>query len=158
MTTPTITVQIRALQSLSPAQLVDRYAEIFGKPPRVRNAAWLRRQIAWRIQERAFGGLSDRARTRLDELTAQIDMPLAHAASPPRPRPTPARASMKMPTVGTTLIRRWHDQEIRVEVCEGGYAWNGALYKSLSAVAKAITGANWNGKLFFGLVSRRTGA
>jgi hypothetical protein len=156
----TIAQQIRELQDLPVAQLATRYAALFGKPPRVRNAAFLRRQVAWRLQEQQLGGLSERARARLDELVAQIDLPIP-TASPPRQRAvtrTAAGAEPKGPMVGTTLVRKWRGQELRVEVRENGFEWNGALYSSLSAVAKAITGAAWNGRLFFGLVQRRAGA
>jgi hypothetical protein len=149
----TIAKQIRELQNLAPAQLADRYAELFGKQPRVRNASFLRRQVAWKLQEREFGGLSDRATTRLNELIKQIDLPLAAPA--PRPRPRIAQTRPNAPSIGTTLVKQWHDMEIRVEVREGGFEWHGTLYTSLSAVARAVTGTNWNGRLFFGLTKRR---
>lgn len=149
----TITAQIRALQTMAPQQLASSYEALFGRPPRVRNAAWLRRQVAWQLQARELGGLSDRAKARLDELVARIDLPLG-GATPPRPRAT-LRQEPKNPLIGTTLVREWHGQQLRVEVRDNGFEWNGALYRSLSAVAKAVTGAAWNGRLFFGLVQRR---
>ena len=150
----TISQQISELRNLAPAQLAERYESLFGKTPRNKNRAWLFRQVAWQMQAREFGGLNDRARSRLDELIAAIDLPLATTA--PRPKPTPARADANSPMVGTVLTRRWHDQDIRVEVGADGYTWNGVAYKSLSACAKAITGAAWNGRLFFGLAQRGT--
>jgi hypothetical protein len=152
----TIATQIRELQTLAPAQLAERYQALFGKPPRVRNAAWLRRQVAFRIQEQLLGGLSDRAKSRLGELMAQVDLPLV-ATPPPRPQPKPAaRADANAPMVGTILVREWHDQRIEVRVVDDGFLWSGVTYKSLSAVARAITGAAWNGRLFFGLTTRRS--
>jgi hypothetical protein len=152
----TISQQLLELQNLSAAQLAQRYAELHGKPPRVRNRAFLLRRVGWKLQEREFGGLPERAKVRLDDLIAQIDLPLRDPA-PPRPR-APQHAESRGPMIGTTLIRKWRDQEIRVEVRDGGFEWNGAIYKSLSAVAKAITGASWNGPLFFNLRQRRAGA
>ncbi len=149
----TITAQIRALQTMAPQQLASSYEALFGRPPRVRNAAWLRRQVAWQLQARELGGLSDRAKARLDELVARIDLPLG-GTPPPRPRPT-LRPQPMNPLVGTTLVREWHGQQIRVEVRDNGFVWNGTVFKSLSAVAREITGTNWNGRLFFGLVQRR---
>lgn len=149
----TISQQIRELQDMTAADLAKRYEDLHGKPPRVRNVAFLRRRVAWKIQEREFGGLSNGGKARLDELIAQIDLPLGDPR-PARPRRT-NRNGTNAPLVGTTLIRRWHDQEIRVEVTDAGFEWDGTLYRSLSAVAKAITGSNWNGKLFFGLTTRR---
>jgi hypothetical protein len=70
-TTTDITAQIRALQSTPPAVLADRYNELFGRPPRVRNAAWLRRQVAWRMQANAFGGLPERAHLFLTAATTR---------------------------------------------------------------------------------------
>lgn len=161
MTNPTITLQLRALQTATAADLADRYIALFGKPPRVRNRAWLFRQVAWKLQERELGGISERARNRLNELLAKIDLPMRDA--PPTPRramataPTaPAARDRRDPAPGTELTRKWRDQDIRVRVLDdGGFDWNGARYGSLSAVAKAITGASWNGRLFFGLVERR---
>ena len=158
----TITQQIRELQHLPTARLVERYQSLFGAAARVRNAAWLRRQIAWKLQEREFGGLSDRAKDRLDELVARIDLPL-HDATRSRPRPWAQRLPVprtdaNTPIVGTVLSRAWRGQELRVQVRENGFEWNGVVYRSLSAVAKAITGTTWNGRLFFGLIQRRAGA
>src|SRR4030095_16153899 len=95
----TIAAQITALQTLPAAQLAARYCELFGRPPRVMNAAWLRRQCAWKLQEQQLGGLSDRARTRLDELVAGIDLPLGTNA--PRPRPEPLRPESPAPMIVT---------------------------------------------------------
>ena len=157
--TPTIAQQVRTLQDLTPAQLAERYVELFGKPPHTKNKAYLQRHVAWKLQERESGGLSERARTRLDELIAKIDLPVRTAAKAPAPASPPRpRAESRMPTVGTTIVRRWRDQEIRVTVRENGVEWNGTVYSSLSAAAKAITGASWNGRLFFGLTQRRTTA
>jgi hypothetical protein len=152
----TISQQLLELQSLNTAQLAGRYAELHGQPPRIKNRALLLRRVAWKLQELAFGGLPERAKNRLDEMIAAIDLPLRDP-TPPQPRAT-QRGETRGPMVGTTLIRKWHDSEIRVEAREGGFEWNGTIYKSLSAVAKAITGANWNGKLFFGLTQRKAGA
>lgn len=152
----TIAPQIRELQTLAPAQLAERYAALFGKPPRNRNKAWLFRQCAFRLQEQQLGGLSDRAKTRLAELMATIDLPIA-ATPPARPRPKPVtRADTNAPVVGTVLVREWRDQRIEVRVVDNGFAWNGVTFSSLSACAKAITGAAWNGRLFFGLTTRRS--
>ena len=163
-TPPTLAQQVRELQSLPAKDLTLRYAALFGAPPRSTNTAWLRRQVAWKLQEQALGGLSDRGKARLAELSAQLHLPIAPAAtraSRGTQAPSPAaarRPDPDTPMVGTTLVRRWHDQDLRVEVREHGFEWNGTLYSSLSAVAKAITGAAWNGRLFFGLAHRRAGA
>ncbi len=147
----TIAQQIRELQHLAPAELAERYEQLFGKPPRIRNKAFLRRQVAWKLQERALGGLSDHARARLDQIIATLDVRLAT----PEPRARPAsRAEPRGPLVGSTLVREWRGEQIRVEVREDGFEWRGTTFRSLSGVARAITGTNWNGRLFFGLTKR----
>lgn len=158
MTTPSITAQLAELQRLAPAQLAARYEALFGKPPRVRNAAWLRRQVAWKLQERELGGLSERAKNRLAELMAGIDLPLGAPTATRRRAlpPTPTKQDANTPIPGTVLVREWRDQRIEVHVTDDGFTWNGTTFTSLSAVAKAITGAAWNGRLFFGLTTRKS--
>ncbi len=153
----TLAQQVRALQTLTAMELAGRYMEVFGKPPRNKNRAFLLRQVAWKVQERALGGLSDRARARLDELVAHVEVPLQPREKPqPRAVVEPVRAEPAAPMPGTTLVREWRGQQLRVEVRESGFEWNGVTYTSLSATAKAITGSAWNGRLFFGLTTRRT--
>jgi hypothetical protein len=98
---PTLTAQIRTLQTAPAAELADRYTALFGKPPRIRNRAWLFRQVAWKLQERELGGLSERARTRLNELLAKIDLPLRDAphqhAGQRHPLPPLATAATSSP-------------------------------------------------------------
>ena len=152
----TLAQQVRALQTLTAAELAGRYIDLFGKAPRNRNRAFLLRQCAWKTQERALGGLSDRAKARLDELAAQIELPTQpRERARPRSAPAAARVEPAGPMVGTTLVREWRGQRLLVEVREKGFLWNGQVYGSLSATAKAITGAAWNGRLFFGLTARR---
>ena len=146
--------EIEELRGMKVAQLVDRYAELFGKPPRVKNREHLWKRCAWKLQERRLGGLSEVAKRRLEKLIAEIDLPLpdhTRTASgflrKPRRRDDPAP--------GAVLVRKWHSQEIRVLVREDGYECNGELFRSLTAVARAILGSKWNGRLFFGLTNRK---
>lgn len=157
MTNPNdISTQIRALQSKPPAALAVRFTELFGKPPRVRNASWLRRQIAWRLQADAFGGLPERARQRLEHLAAAIDLPIVAAAAPTKPKRELTPSDQPgMPAIGTVLTREYRGKTLQVEVRADGVEWDGKVFSSLSAAAKAITGSTWNGKLFFGLTERR---
>ncbi len=150
----TIAQQILDLQDMTAPQLAKRYEELFDKPPRIKNKAFLQRRVAWRIQELTYGGLSNQAKTHLDELIAQIDLPLGDL--PRRGLRKRRRTSPGNPLIGTTLVRHWKGQEIRVEVLDDGFEWQGVVHKSLSAVAKAVTGSHWNGRLFFGLTKRKT--
>ena len=139
--------QIQTLAAMSVPELAARYQESFGTPPRSRNPAWLRKRIAFKLQENAFGGLSRTARAKIDELAFAIRLPIDK---------TNVAAPTKSPVLktGTILHRVWHGQQIFVEVVDGGFVWNGTRYSSLSAVANAVTGSKWNGKLFFGLTER----
>ena len=94
------------------------------------------------------------AKRRLEELISEVDVPQRES------RRT-VTGSLRMdrkantPSPGTTLVRDWHGRRIEVRVLESGFEWDGTVYRSLSAIAKKITNAHWNGKLFFGLVSRK---
>ena len=98
------------------------------------------RTLAYQLQVKAFGGL-DRATERLLDRLAEADDPTAVLASLRRRRMKP----------GTELIRQWGGTAHRVVVTEGGFAYAGQSYTSLSEIARLITGTNWNGPRFFGL-------
>ncbi len=135
---------IQELRAMPAAELAARYEELFGRPPRTKNRQHLWRRCAWKEQERRLGGLSGAAKKRLDELASDLDLPLG------------ARRGQGGPVVGATLVREWRGREVRVRVLESGFEHEGVTYRSLSAVAKAVTGAHWNGRLFFGLRTRST--
>jgi hypothetical protein len=146
--------RVAALDKAPTDDLIAEYKRLHHKPPRTRNRAWLIRKVAWAIQAEAYGGLSDKAQARLEELIAQIGPPLGAAdrtlttALPRKPKPD-------SPPVGTTLTRTWRGRQIIVHVRDNGYEHEGVPYRSLTAVAEKITGSHWNGRLFFGLVDRR---
>jgi hypothetical protein len=151
----TLDEDLAALRALDRDALIARYRAETGREPRQRSAAWLVRRLAWREQERRLGGLSATARGRLDELIAQIDLKVD---APVVATGAVAREQMvDGPAVGTTLVREWRGRQIQVRVTDDGFECDGAIHKSLSAVAKAVTGTHWNGKLFFGLTKRKTG-
>lgn len=119
--------------------LVDLWHEAFDEqPPRGLRQAFLARLLAYDLQVQARGGLSPRLVKRL-QATAAGDTPRPAA---PQLRP------------GAQLLRTWNGVTHRVEVVEDGYRYRGEIYRSLSAIAKRITGAHWSGPRFFGLVSR----
>src|SRR5262245_60518712 len=150
----TLDPELAALRDIDRDALLEKYRLEVGREPRRKNKPWLFRRLAWRIQERRLGGLSATARTRLDELIASIEIPIEG--------PTTTSAAVKQPMkpgtppIGTTYSRVWRGREVRATVVEDGFECDGVIYKSLSAVAKAITGAHWNGNLFFGITKRRT--
>lgn len=148
--------EIESLRGLRTSVLVVRYVEVWGKPPRIKHAEYLRKRIAWKLHEQRCGGLSIVAKQRLEELIAEIDLGFGTARTATGVLNTPAiERKASGPTPGTILRRRWHEQDVEVLVREDGFEYGGKIHKSLSAVAKAITGTHWNGRLFFGLVERK---
>jgi hypothetical protein len=141
--TDTALAQIAALKTRSTPELRDMWRELFDKEPPVLARRNLEDRIAFRVQELHFGGLSDRARRRLDALADQLEPKAARRRDPGRP------------IAGTQLRREWKGIEHVVSVREHDFEYNGRPFKSLSAVAREIAGSRWNGWTFFGL--RRNG-
>ena len=149
--------EVARLPEMPVAALRQRYAELFGDESRTGNKAWLIKQIAWRIQSLAEGGLSERARRRADELANEADLRL----SPPRtPQPTSVQrvqvevaspVEQRLPPPGTMLVREYKGRTLHVLVLPDGFEFEGAVFRSLSAVAKHITASHCNGFLFFRL-------
>ena len=129
--------------------LVIRYQQAFGKPPRVKHRDWLWRRVAWKIQEQRFGGLSTVAMRRLDELIGELDLPLTDiriARGTVR-----SRGSVGGTAVGTVIVREWRGEEIHATRTIDGWEHEGVVYRSLSAVVKAVTGSHASGPAWFGL-------
>lgn len=137
----TLEAEIRRLPDLSLAELRDRWKAIFGNPaPLSLRRKFLARAVAYQMQVQAYGGLSNATKRRLREIAEAVRRGNPDAAGIARHiRP------------GTQMIRQWRDETHIVAAIAGGFEWNGQTYKSLSAVAKEITGTNWNGYAFFGV-------
>ncbi len=149
-----ITAEVNELRTMCVGDLVARYEELFGRRPRTKNRQHLWRRCAWKEQERRLGGLSGAARRRLDELIAELDLPLegrTERADVGRHR------HPNDPPIGTTLSRMWKGTEIRATAVEGGWECDGIVHRSLSAVAGTITGSHVSGPAFFGLTKRSRG-
>jgi len=155
MTTP---ATIAALQRLTMQELRIRYVELFGEATSVKNRTWLVRRVAWRLQSLAEGDLSERARQRAAELANDADLritvprvkePIAVAEQCSQPAAPACGSDPRLPMPGTVLTRDYKGQTLHVEVLAEGFAHAGQVYKSLSAVARAITGAHCNGFWFF---------
>jgi hypothetical protein len=152
------TSQIAALREMTPAQLREKYLEVFGEVSRSGNKDFLFKRIAWRIQSLVEGTLSERARQRATELACDADirvtMPRPPKVTPDgvgRAKTAPVGTGQRVPIPGTVLTRQYRGKLIEVTVLPKGFEYLGQLYRSLSAVAKVVTGSHWNGHLFFGL-------
>lgn len=134
--------QIAGLESLSQNELKNKFTELFGFECGETNVRNLRKRLAYRLQEICLGGLEDEDAAILDSIAAEDN--LAKLEQPP------ARVLAKTP--GTRFCRVWKGVEHEAVVLGSGmFEYNDKVYRSLSAVANAITGRHWNGKLFFGV-------
>lgn len=140
--------QVAELKDLSRAELLAHWRELFGTEPPRYSRQMLIGRLAYRIQELAFGGLSEAARNQLEEHLGPDDL---DAEEHEVRRMERRKRKQGMPVVGTRLIREWQGQRYEVTVVPGGFEYEGRRYRSLTAVTKAITGTHWNGPAFFGL-------
>lgn len=134
--------RLAALQTATAAELKAQWRALFGREPPPFNRPYLVSRLAYRIQELAYGGLRRETLERLEALGEQLDgrnITLRRIRHEQRP------------IAGTRLIREYQGVEHIVTVTRDGYEWQGRPYRSLSAIARAITGTRWNGWVFFGL-------
>ncbi len=141
--------QIADLDNLTYQELRSLWRTLFGKDATASNRPYLIKRLAYRIQEIAYGGLSEGARQTMDEV---LD---SHGFDENGGRSDRRRAEKKqkagMPIVGTRFLREWKGRTYEVTVVNGGFDFEGCRYRSLTAIALAITGTHWNGRAFFGL-------
>ena len=151
MTSPVLR-QIAELPTLPQGRLKELWREYFGVEPPAYRKGFLVRGLAHRIQEVSYGGLTPATQARLDWLIAEENGPRRGRGR----RPGGAVSAAERLLTGTRLIREWKGIAHEVTVIEDGFEYQGRRYRSLSAIARAITGTRWNGPLFFGL--RKSGA
>src|SRR6202048_424197 len=141
---PAVEAELDQLMMMPIAQLRVRYRELFRTdPPKAFGPDLLRRSIAHRIQEKAYGGLSRSAQRLLDQMMK------AFAAKPGGKIVLPRRIKP-----GSVLVREWKGKSHRVMVLAEGFAYDSETYSNLSEIAVLITGTRWNGPRFFGLRSK----
>ncbi|MGE0418962.1 MAG: DUF2924 domain-containing protein [Acetobacteraceae bacterium] len=134
--------RLAALADASMADLKEQWRALFGAEPPQYSRKFLESRLAYRIQELAYGGLKPETVARLETLGEQFaggNITLRRIRYDQRP------------VAGTRLLREWRGTEHFVTVTRDGYEWEGRPYKSLSAIARAITGTRWNGLVFFGV-------
>ena len=150
-----IAAQIARLQRMTPKELREQYLTEYGEPSRSGNKSYLLKRVAWRMQSNAEGDLPERARKRAAELARDSDLRL----NPPRPvehrdEPYVSAPQPGLPMPGAMLRRDYKGRTILVTVLEKGFEFEGESFRSLSAIAKHITGSHWNGRLFFGFTGK----
>jgi hypothetical protein len=140
-----VLAQIGALKSMDAKALKTRWRELFDTEPPPYNRRFLESRLAYRIQELAYGGLTPGTIERLVALAEQV------GGKGTRRVPS----AQDRPITGTRLVREWRGTEHSVTVRDEGFEYQGRPYKSLSAIARLITGTRWNGWIFFGLKNQR---
>jgi len=152
---------IDELRHLTTTQLQLKYRELFGQPSHSNHKDYLFRRVAWRLQAVAEGGLSERAREHAREIATDADLRLCAPKRPIETQPAVRIADAsrqldpRVPPPGTQLIKRYKDETLTVTVLEDGYQYGERVYRSLSAIARQVTGTQWNGYVFFGLRKRQ---
>jgi hypothetical protein len=151
--------ELARLERLSVPELQDKFAQVYGDRTRTGHKVWLVKRIAWRLQVLAEGDLSERARRRAAELASDADLRVL----PPRPaKPggddertdTPFQQDERLPPPGSVITRQYKGRKHQVRILAHGFEYAGGIYRSLSAVAKAITGSHCNGFLFFRIAGK----
>ena len=137
-----VVAQLAALRKMSVVELKQRWEALFGTPAPNNSRSYLEVRLGNHIQELMLGGLSRDTRRVLDLLVKELEGKNTRKAIMTDPR---------KPVPGTRLLREWDGGEHSVTVLRDGFDWQGRKFKSLSAVARAITGTQWNGYRFFGL-------
>ena len=142
--TDTVLAQLAALKIAPIGDLRDKWRALFDSEPPPYNRRFLEHRLAYRIQELAYGGLKPETVERLDALADELDGKLSKR-----------RRVENRPIAGTRLIREWKGIEHHVTVRKDDFEYQGRPYKSLSSIARLITGTRWNGPVFFGLRAQK---
>jgi hypothetical protein len=159
----TVVAAIEQLRSLNVIALRKKYQHLFGDQSRSSNKQYLFRRIAWRLQANAEGGLSERACHRAVQIADEADLRTrapkgflsAQVSAASTVEHAQAQRDGRLPASGSLLTRRLNDRQIVVKVLAEGFEFESRHYRSLSAIAREVTGTRWNGLLFFGLTERR---
>jgi hypothetical protein len=137
-----VLAQLMALKRMSVGEMKARWEALFAAPAPNNSRGYLELRIGWRLQELTHGGPSRETRRTLDLLADEVEGKIGRRTM---------LSDSRNPVIGTRLVREWAGVEHTVTVARDGYEFEGRRYKSLSAIARAITGTQWNGWRFFGI-------
>jgi len=149
--------QIMTLKNASISELQKKHSELFnGKKVPSNNKVYLWRKIAYRIQELEYGSVSAETQDKIQELITKYDPVNNKSLRPNNVSDNPAKKTRlsrdkRLPIPGTVVTKEYKGIMLQVKILERGFEYNGKVYKSLTAIAKEVTGAHWNGFLFFQL-------
>lgn len=160
--TTTVLNEIERLRHATVAELRARHRTVFGEDTNSRHREHLFRKIAWRLQVLEEGDLSERARARATDIARDADLRVVapggffgaeQSVRLTVPRKQGVREDGRLPIAGTVIERQFRGRKHFVEVAADGFRYEGRPYRSLSSVAREITGTRWNGLAFFGLTA-----
>jgi hypothetical protein len=134
------------------SQLQEKWLDLYGSEPPKYQKAFLVKRLSYRIQELFYGGLSETTTSTLKKVATEDAVAMVNEKIPT------AKKTKNNLLAGTRLVRIWHESRYEVLVQENGFEYDGQNYRSLSAIAKKITGTHWNGKKFFGIETAKKGA
>ncbi|WP_374589107.1 DUF2924 domain-containing protein [Novosphingobium sp.] len=144
-----VLARLARLKAMTVNELKSEWQTLMGSTPPNNSRTFLEQRLAYRIQELTYGGLPKPVSRLLDALADEVEGKKVRSTVISDPR---------NPVIGTRLVREWDGVEHVVTVLQGGFDWQGRRYKSLSAIARDITGTQWNGYRFFGLRENKRGA
>lgn len=147
--------EILSLNNNSLKELRTKYQKLFGEGKAIPgNKTFIVKRIAYKLQELKYGGLSQPAKEKVEEFIKKYD-PVNNKAVRPAQKgesgPAKSTKDSRLPIPGTIITKVYKGKKLEVKVLEKGFEYKGKVYRSLSGVAKDITGSGWNGFLFFGL-------
>lgn len=149
--------QIMALREKCLDELKTKYEELSpGQKAPSNNKIFMWRKIAYRLQELEYGGISAETQGKIQQLIQQYD-PINNKALRPdsmpeiKPKKSDLSRDKRLPIPGTVITKEYKGMSLKIKILESGFEYNNKVYKSLTAIAKEVTGAHWNGYLFFNL-------
>ncbi len=163
--TPQMQEEIAALPGLTVNELREKFGEVLGYVTGSRNRQFLIRKLTWAIQAREWGDISPQARARAHELadfrflrvrmSNSIAIPAEGTGGTVVRKPARLSRDPRLPMPGAVITKDYDGKRLEVRVLENGFEYNNQRYRSLSAIAREITGTSWNGFLFFALGGER---
>ena len=150
---PSLLARIAALREMPKEDLKEQWRILFGKEPPAYNRPFMVKRLIYRLQELEFGGIKSETREYMNQLLNEAGL---NALAGRKTTKKKRRRNAAELIAGTLLVREWRGRNYEVKVLADGFEYDGRKYRSLSGIAKDITGTSWNGLTFFGLSTPKT--
>lgn len=147
-----VLARILALKTASLPELQKEYSALYDcKKAPSNNKTYLWQRIAYHIQELQYGGLPEEVKNKAKELVQEYDPINNKILRMNGSNKCNVSRDKRLPIPGTVISKEYKGAVIQVKILDKGFEYNGKVYKSLTAIAKEVTGSHWNGFLFFNL-------